>query len=303
MSSSDRLRNKMGLAGSPVGLLVVFTGSVIFHGLTHSLLVLLVCFILAFILENKTLAHPKLDKIRRVLGVKPGFREAPAVSDSEPAAGLGHSVSQRVCPFTAVAVLLSQLLSAVIPRGRQLPDEADYIESHPIDDSDFDPADYSDHPSDVDSDSDVDFDARQIFSFIEHMPLSAAHIARIPSASGTPQLHVTPRRPGYLPGTPFVAIQDRDETTGAPFVMTGLMPYATLRGMIEWCFGPPPQKMAREICAVEGGAGLVMFWVSDVEVPNLGMVLSSDLVEGEEKRDLTLEELERVLGKKKGEEE
>jgi len=205
---------------------------------------------------------------------------------------------EKVGPFTALAALLSRLFFAVIPRGRQLPDEADYIESHPIDDSDFEPANSDSDPADS-ADSGSDFDARQIFLFIEHMPLSAAHITHIPSASGTPRLHVTPRRPGYLPGTPFVATQDRDETTGAPFVMMGLMPYATLRAMVEWCFGPSPQKMAGEVCAVEGGEGLVMFWVSDAEVPNLGMVLSRDLVEGEEERDLTLEEFERVWGKKK----
>jgi len=84
----------MGLSGSPVGLLVVFTCSVICNGLTHSLVVLLVCSILAFILENKALSHPRLDKIRRVLGVKAGFGKTPVVSDSKPTAGLSHGVSQ-----------------------------------------------------------------------------------------------------------------------------------------------------------------------------------------------------------------
>lgn len=77
----------MGLARGPIGLVVFFTMDVIFHGLFRSLLVLFVCLILAAALENKIRSDPKLDKIRRVLGVKPLSSQAiVTVSDKEPAA-------------------------------------------------------------------------------------------------------------------------------------------------------------------------------------------------------------------------
>lgn len=80
--------------------------------------------------------------------------------------------------------------------------------------------------------------------------------------------------------------------------MVGLMSYYTLREMIEWCFGPPPQKMDISMRPMEGGQGMVMFWVSDVVEPDVGMMLPRDLEGKEEERDLTLKELSKALGKK-----
>lgn len=215
----------------------------------------------------------------------------------------------------------------MIPSRTDLPDEADDASPHPADDSDSDPSgdDDSYHSSDFDSDSDSDSDfapdsdlapdpgsntTPEAFptslARIEHMPLDDAHVSNILSANGTLQFNVVPRRRGYVPGTPFIAIQNRDEAAREPFIMVGLMPWATLREMIDWCFGPPPQKMDSFMRPMEGGQGMVMFWVSDVVERNGGVVLPGDLEDREEERDLTLEELRKVLGKKvlvEGEEE
>lgn len=197
----------------------------------------------------------------------------------------------------------------MIPSRTHIPDEADDTNSDPDDDSyhssDFDSD--SDFAPDSDSDSDVAPDndpnptseASPIdLAGIEHMRLDEAHVSNIFSANGTPQFNVVPRRRGYVPGTPFIAIQDRDEARHEPFIMVGLMSYYTLREMIEWCFGPPPQKMDISMRPMEGGQGMVMFWVSDVVEPDVGMMLPRDLEGKEEERDLTLKELSKALGKK-----
>lgn len=190
----------------------------------------------------------------------------------------------------------------MIPSHTHLPEEAD--------DTNPGPDDYSYHTSDFYSDSDPDPDvapdndptpppeASPIdLAGIEHMRLDQAHVSTIFSADGTPQFNVVPRRRGYVPGTPFIAIQDRDEAAHEPFIMVGLMSYDTLREMIEWCFGPPPQKMNISMRPMEEGEAMVMFWVSDVVEPNVGMMLPGDLEGREEERDLTLKELSKVLGK------
>lgn len=205
----------------------------------------------------------------------------------------------------------------MIPSRTNLPDEADDSDSNPSGDDD------SYHSSDFDSDSDVAPDSDSdltpapdtnttpeaspiSLAGIQHMPLDDVHVSNILFANGTLQFNVVPRRRGYVPGTPFIAIQDRDEAAREPFIMVGLMPWDTLREMIDWCFGPPPQKMDCFMRPMEGGQGMVMFWVSDVVERNGGMVLPRDLEDREEERDLTLKELRKVLGKKvvvEGEEE
>lgn len=92
------LREKMGLARGPIGLVVFFTMDVILHGLTRALLVLFVSLIFACFLGNKIRSDPKLDKIRRVLGVKPLCGQAlVTVSDKEPASpSLGDAVISKL---------------------------------------------------------------------------------------------------------------------------------------------------------------------------------------------------------------
>ncbi|KAK1830864.1 hypothetical protein QBC39DRAFT_372424 [Podospora conica] len=145
---------------------------------------------------------------------------------------------------------------------------------------------------------------REFAIVMEYFPLSAVRVTRTPLPDGTTRLNVeAPTH--HAPNFSFLALQNRNRETGIPFVMAGLMREGAMMALVNYYLGPPPRNVVIEVSDVSGvplgwhDERKVMFYVAEVEVPFLGIVLPEYYPVEEEEDDPTLKELKKLYGKKR----